>query len=343
MGRMKDQCSTRAMAQSGGWIVAATLGLSALLVACGGSVTAVPPPGGDDPLLEARRAAAEATAASASNDCAAIRPFYWEIGDAAGVLAAGSVRAPGDDTVYRADTVLGIASASKWLYGAYVMEARGGALSADDVRYLTFRSGYTGFTLCLPTNTVQACAELAGNDRYRPEHDGLFHYGGGHMQQHALQMGLGPLANRALADELRTRLGAEIALGYSQPQLAGGVETSAAEYAKFLRKLLDGRLRLGAALGQHAVCTNPATCAEAANAPTPAGESWHYAIGHWVEDDPVVGDGAFSSLGLFGFYPWIDRSRTWYGIVSRFAVPGAYDSLDCGRIIRRAWTTATPQ
>ena len=40
------------------------------------------------------------------------------------------------------------------------------------------------------------------------------------------------------------------------------------------------------ALGTHAVCTNPATCANAEFAPSPPGESWHYSIGHWVEDDP---------------------------------------------------------
>lgn len=80
-------------------------------------------------------------------------------------------------------------------------------------------------------------------------------------------------------------------------------------------------------------------------APIPPGESWHYSIGHWVEDDPVVGDGAFSSPGAFGFYPWIDATKSYYGILAR-NVSGAGsvgDSVDCGRLIRKAWTTQTPQ
>ena len=37
-----------------------------------------------------------------------------------------------------------------------------------------------------------------------------------------------------------------------------------------------------------------------------------------MEDDPAVhGDGAFSSPGAFGFYPWIDSSKSYYGIISR--------------------------
>ena len=58
----------------------------------------------------------------------------------------------------------------------------------------------------------------------------------------------------------------------------------------------------------------------AANTPVPSTESWHYSIGHWVEDDPAVGDGAFSSAGAFGFYPWIDASKTYYGVLAREAI-----------------------
>jgi hypothetical protein len=72
-------------------------------------------------------------------------------------------------------------------------------------------------------------------------------------------------------------------------------------------------------------------------------ESWHYSIGHWVEDDPKVGDGAFSSPGAFGFYPWIDASKTYYGVVARAEAPGALESVYCGRLIRKAWVTGGAQ
>ena len=118
---------------------------------------------------------------------------------------------------------------------------------------------------------------------------------------------------------------------------------SPSAYALMLRKMLSGRLRMGSLLGTHAVCTNPISCPAAVLAPIPLRESWHYSIGHWVEDDPAVGDGAFSSGGAFGFYPWIDASKTYYGVVARAAPAGALDSVDCGRLIRKAWVTGVAQ
>lgn len=85
----------------------------------------------------------------------------------------------------------------------------------------------------------------------------------------------------------------------------------------------------------------------------PANESWSYSIGHWVETDPAAGDGAFSSAGAFGFYPWIDAGKTWYGIVARKQTPQGQDtdrslgegyrSAQCGRLIRKAWMTGSAQ
>jgi hypothetical protein len=82
-------------------------------------------------------------------------------------------------------------------------------------------------------------------------------------------------------------------------------------------------------------------------------ESWHYSLGHWVEDDPVVGDGAFSSPGRFGFYPWVDASKTYYGVLARFDAVHVDDpnpkeasyitSVKCGRLIRHAWETGQAQ
>jgi len=78
-------------------------------------------------------------------------------------------------------------------------------------------------------------------------------------------------------------------------------------------------------------------------APIPPSESWHYSVAHWVEDDPKVGDGAFSSPGAFGFYPWIDASKSYYGVVARAAPNGAWASVQCGRLIRKAWLVGKSQ
>jgi CubicO group peptidase (beta-lactamase class C family) len=255
--------------------------------------------------------------------------------------------------VYAADTPMPIASASKWIYGAYVTQLRAGALTDQDIKFLNFRSGYTNFNQCQQGQSVDECLAFENNGVYDPSTDGMFSYGGGHMQKHASLISLGPLHNDTLATEIRAKIGVDIALIYTQPQLAGGIFTTASDYAIFLRRLLDGQLKLGSMLGSHAVCTNPMTCAQALNTPVPLTESWNYSLGHWVEVDPVVGDGAFSSAGAFGFYPWIDASKTWYGIVARKqgildpapdrSLGEGYRSAQCGRLIRKAWVTATEQ
>ena len=70
-------------------------------------------------------------------------------------------------------------------------------------------------------------------------------------------------------------------------------------------------------------------------------------------DDPSgAGDGAYSSPGFYGFYPWIyidptNAANAWYGIVAREVNTGnanAFrDSIVCGRLIRRAWLTGVAQ
>lgn len=299
------------------------------------------------PTLAQRRAAAQATAATHA-DCLAVQPFHWSVGDAGGRLVEGSQGAAGS-TVPAADTVMPIASASKWLYAAYVAERRNGQPTAEDVSLMNFTSGWTGFDGCLRGQTVAECQTYQGllvrNGGFESRHVGRFVYSGGHMQKHAVLMGLGNDDTAALARHVGEPLGASII--YTQPQLAGGVSTSAAEYGRFLQRLVAGRLQIASLLGRHAVCTNPDTCPTALSSPVAGTVSWHYAFGHWVEDDPLSGDGSFSSAGAFGFYPWVDASRTWWGIVARHQNDGggnpeadqrpARQSAVCGLRIRHAW------
>lgn len=293
----------------------------------------------------AQRSAAAGAAAQSDPACVAAQPFHWSVGDAGGRLAEGSV----GSSAPQADTEMAIASASKWLWGAYVAERRNGTLTADDVPLLNFTSGYTQFSLCLQRQTVAECQAHQGpvlkNGGFEPGHVGRFNYSGGHMQKHAVLMGLGDADNGTLARAVGDALG--IALTYSQPQLAGGVVTSATQYGQFLQAVVAGRLKIAGLLGRHAVCTNPATCPTAVYSPIGGSLSWDYAVGHWVETDPASGDGAFSSAGAFGFYPWVDAGRSWWGIVARHDNTGltgddpgqrpARDSAACGARIRAAW------
>jgi len=287
-----------------------------------------------------RIAAARATAESASNACVEARPFYWEIGNVDGAKAAGSV----GGSTFKASTLMPYASASKWLYSAYVVQRARGVLSSMDIQMLTFRSGYTQFqaSSCEPGQTVDGCLATGSNGKYSAATDGRFFYDGGHMQKHASLIGLGAMTSAGLTNALRSQIGSDVAISYDRPQPPGGAYGTPAAYAKFLRKMLGGQLALGALLGSSSVCANPATCGagQALKTPVPKEETWRYSLGHWVESDPVVGDGAFSSAGAFGFYPWIDASRTQYGILARVAPSGAgFGSAACGRLIRKAYAT----
>lgn len=323
-----------------GRLATAALALSGALAGCGG--------GGDDggtppPDLAQRSAAATSTAQN-NAACNTIRPFYWEVGDGNAAQASGSV----GGSTYTSTTPMSIASASKWLYGAYVAQARGAAgLSADDVKFLSFRSGYHGMSplACSGISTVQACQQLGQNGDYTAADDGKFYYNGGHMQKHAVDMGLGGLDNAGLASEMQSKLGL-VGLAFSQPQPAGGVVTTPNVYANFLRKVLRNELRINALLGTDSVCT--ATSCGGLYTPVPSSEVWNYSIGHWYETDPLLGDRAYSSAGAFGFYPWIDRDKRWYGVVARqdmgaLGDRAGFESANCGRLIRQAWLSGTAQ
>ena len=302
--------------------------------------------GASNPPSDAQRvAAATATAQSTTNDCAPARPFYWEVGTASAAVTGGSVLSSSTPLKITAALPMSIASASKWVYGSYVVQKQNGVLSASDIKFLTFRSGYTQFTGCNSTQTVDSCLATGTNGSHSATTDGAFFYNGGHMQKHASSIGLGALDDAGLANEMKRVLGSDLPFIYVQPQLAGGIVASAAGYAVFLRKLLNGQLQMNALLGSNTVCTNPATCGiqQAIYTPSPPGESWHYSIGHWVEDDPNVGDGAFSSPGAFGFYPWIDAGKAYYGVLARSVPNGAWGSVYCGREIRKAWATGVAQ
>lgn len=298
------------------------------------------------PTLDQRRAAADVVAATHA-DCAAAQPFHWSVGDAGGRLAEGSQGAGAP----AADTVMPIASASKWLYAAYAAEMRQGQPTAEDITLMNFTSGWTGFDGCLRGQTVAQCQSYQGllvrNGEFETGHVGRFFYSGGHMQKHAVLMGLGDDDTTALAQHVGGVIDAKLV--YTQAQLAGGASTSAAEYGRFLQRVAAGRLQITSLLGRHAVCTNPDTCSTAIASPVSGSLSWHYGLGHWVEDDPTHGDGSFSSAGAFGFYPWVDAQRTWWGIVARHKSGGsnseasdqkpARESAACGLRIRTAWMT----
>ncbi len=272
--------------------------------------------------------------------CSAIPNFYWEIGDVSGPLASGAV-----GTAFGASTEINIASASKLVFGAYVVERFKADLTQMDASAMRMLSGYTSlvYDTCVGASSVSACLAAANNDTFTSADVGVFYYNGGHFQNYAVSLGLGNDDDDALTADIKSLVGSEFSFTYSSPQLAAGIKTSASDYAAFLRKILAGGLAIASHLGENAVCTLPSACSTAAYSPAPA--AWHYSYAHWVEDDPTTGDGAFSSPGAFGFYPWIDATKTYYGILARYSIDAqAYvQSAECGAKIRKAFVTGTAQ
>src|SRR5262249_9223194 len=144
-----------------------------------------------------QRAAAARQTAETSAACVAAQPFYWEVGDAKEAIASGKAGANAPNP----DTSMSIASASKWIYGAFVAGRRQGRLTAEDIGFLHFQSGYTRFHICRASQTVADCQQslINGRGRQDPATEGRFAYNGGHMQQHAVLMGLGGLDSDGLA------------------------------------------------------------------------------------------------------------------------------------------------
>ena len=378
--------------------------------------------------IDQRKAVATSTA-NGAQACVNIQPFYWELGESTGVVVNGM---SGGNT-YLQTTPMNIASATKWMYAAYVAEklaqyyayydisyvgTAGGPepVPSSDVQFLTMTSGYHSLvnSTCeqvVPSQTVKACAgapngeaDSGYNNYFTADDVGHFWYNGGHFQVHAtggqyastpadptiypppFMVSLGSLYGwqpTIDTDELGTAITTVLGLTattdpganefrFTNPMLAGGVKTTSIVYGQFLRKILDGSLRIGKLLGTHAVSD---VCADGSYDCTPippppvANEVWHYSPGHWVEDAPAVGDGAFSSGGAHGYYPWIwlqprpgDMYGGWttpiYGIVARdeaTLVPtGPFDvanpdesigwtSVLCGREIRHAFLTGVQQ
>ena len=296
---------------------------------------------GSYPLLN--QAAAELSA-SEDPSCTSLGSFFWEIGDASGGLAQGG---SGVDP----NAVLDVASASKLIFSTYVLEKLKGDpdLVSFVSSYLNFTSGYAAMSAqCSPNENVYNCAQSCGT--FFPRLDGVFSYGPGHMLNLVWGwpwwsplsvLDLGALYPNGLSAEVSGKLGNDLGIDFSLPLPSGGVRISSTGYANFLARLVGGKYRMESYLGSYSVCTNPQTCpGQAYYTPIPPYESWDYSLGHWVESDPNVGDGAFSSPGKFGFYPWIDATKKFWGIVAREdkSEPMAfYRSVQCGRDLRRAW------
>ena len=303
----------------------------------------IPVPDSSIPLAE--KIAATNQTAKTNSLCTQLGDFYWEIGDEQGAMGSGMV-----GSTYTGTTSIPIASASKFVFGAFMLQLTNGNLTSVQKSALRMLSGYSGLNpiKCASSTTVANCLTLSSGPNYKflPAEVGQFHYDGAHDEFFAANslanggLEIGSYTTAQLNNLVFPTLGISPGFSYAFPLLAGGISASPNQFAIFLRAILSRQLVMYNFLGADPVCTLVgASCPTAASSPSTV--AWHYSYNHWVEDDSQ-GDGTFSSPGAFGFYPWISADKKTYGIISRHS-SGGFASSQCGTKLRKAWNTGVAQ
>ncbi|HEX3888752.1 MAG TPA: serine hydrolase domain-containing protein [Phenylobacterium sp.] len=318
------------------WVAAA---ICALLLAANGPAAAATPPAG---LAEALRQVTE------KDGAAGVTAIVMKDGRQLYRLDVGSI-APG--------ARLRIESASKWMTAALTMTVVDeGKLSLDDPigrrlpefkgaagqitlrQLLSFTAGQ-GDLMGLadvrqPTDITLAQSAALIAERPLADPPGtVFRYGGPSLQV------VGALVEQATGKPWAELFDERIArpLGMTQttwgpairrpapgpirnPNLQGGVTTTADDYAAFLTMLAQG----GVYEGHRVLSARSVATMETAQTigkplgyvpPGAAGKSLQYALGNWCETVTPDGHcGLASSPGMLGTYPWIDRTTGLYGL-----------------------------
>ena len=256
---------------------------------------------------------------------------------------------------YRMDTVVPMASASKWLTAALVMTvidqgrltldepvstyapSLGATIGAVTMRQLLSHThGLAGVDGCLLTETDPAGAErcdraVARTQAVAPPGT-RFSYGptGPTVAGRVVEL----LTGQTFEDAFQDRIAGPLAMGHTSfttgpsgkgrtpaPDPAAGVVSSAGDYLRFVQMLatggtLDGRAVLSP-MATAAMLRLQTADARFKDDPVAADlDSVGYGLGAWIE--AATPDGTATLIdgsGAYGAYPWMDTVRGVYGIV----------------------------
>lgn len=257
---------------------------------------------------------------------------------------------------YSVDSVVPIASASKWYSGAVIMSlVDEGKLSLDD-RLDKFFSGLPGAKaritirqLFSHTSGIQGDAPCLGNDnttleectrqilemplQYNP--GTMFIYGGSSMQvagriaEIVSGMPWDTLFRRRIAEPLGMTGTHYDGLGVTDnPRIPGGAASSGTDYARFMTMILnEGTYEGHTVLSRNAVMTmmqDQTFGVPIVYSPyteygdvDPDFPQARYGIGVWREKTDSGGRLVeAASPGAFGFSPWVDHQRRYAGVLS---------------------------
>jgi CubicO group peptidase (beta-lactamase class C family) len=250
---------------------------------------------------------------------------------------------------YKADTVVAIASASKWLSAAAIMTlVDEGKLSLDDPvsKHLPKFSGEKGritvrqllsHTSGLPPQaaairdfsiTLEEAVDQIARLWLVAEPGAEFRYGGVSMQVAGRIAEV--VSGKSWAAFFEERIARPCAMKHTRygrlglnknPGIAGGASSTLDDYRNFLTMILDrgvfeGR-RVLSEESIHAM-EQDQTRGAASKVATPVRlrEGTKYGLGEWLDRMDETGRGVeISSPGAFGFRPWVDRDRRVLGLL----------------------------
>lgn len=290
------------------------------------------------------------SAIGAAADGSEVASLAVIIGDASGVLYTYEKGA------FRTSDVIRFASATKMITGlaAWSLVEQGDLSLADRVadrigfwtadpadarshvtleQTLAFTTGFNRGPVnagCVgdALYTLDECVMELYDDGLDTDPGDVFSYGPEHMQiaalfiREATGQQLQTIMREVLFDPLMisNSMGFDPILG-GNPRYSGNLLGTADDYAVLLTALLDGRL---VADIEEYLKDRTANVAFALRPEALSGTpiDWHYGVGFWKECDTPTYTAAcdaaniISSPGAFGFTPWVDFERGYWGIVA---------------------------
>jgi CubicO group peptidase (beta-lactamase class C family) len=246
---------------------------------------------------------------------------------------------------YTADTRIPIASASKWLTAAAIMNlVEAGALRLDAPisqylpqftgakaritlrQLLAFTSGLRPDPICTShaSFTLASCTDWIASRPLAAPVGTQFRYGSGHLVVAAriAEVVTGRPWVTVFYEQVArpTGLGSTFFAGGANPNPAGSALSSLSDYTRFLRMIwnrgvIDGRRVLAASSVAEMERDQTNGAAMVGASPHRKDLGSRYGLGEWYDAlGPAPGAYEVNSPGAFGFHPWLDRSRDVYGV-----------------------------
>ena len=272
---------------------------------------------------------------------------------------------------YTADTVVPVASASKWLTAATMMTlVDDGLVSLDDTvanwlpsftgasgratvrQLLSHTSGIAPASCIWDTDTtLAACVDSIARQRVIDEPGTVFAYGSTSysVAGRIIEVATGQSFEEAFADRIAGPVGM-VATRFTDrthspvPVPAASAVSTLTDYGRFMRMIsADGVIDGRRVLSDSSVRTMEAdavtgldTSGDAAVRTTGIGT---YGLGVWrdatgADDTSMISSGN----GAYGFYPWVDRARRSHGVLLVFDQRGAERAVpDSQRQVQAVW------